>query len=183
MKKVAYNPVQGHPILRGEFPLRSARNYEVDRVSRETAMFDDQEKWPDRAIQSEKDNADINVIVRRFGVGAQMQTPAKLPSYGDYNGVSDFQTAMNIVREAREKFMELPASIRKRFGNDPQAYLEYVSNKDNIDEMVKMGLAVKKPVKEEVKNEPGSTPSGKTKVGKPPKNPEGNSGSEPSGSE
>lgn len=135
--------------------LRSAAQiYDVDKVSRETARMDDEvdmciatgmppDRLGSRTVQSAKDDADINVIVKRFGVTKMMPTSARVPSYGDYTGVNDFQTAMNVIREAEEAFMTLPADTRSRFGNDPQAYLEFCSNPDNIGEMVKMGLANK----------------------------------------
>lgn len=120
-------------------------NYDTNEVSRETAMLDDQVLFPSRTIQSEKDNSDINVIVRRFGVTGQIPGNARVPSYGDYSGVGDFQTAMNVVRQAEEQFMLLPSGVRSRFGNSPQAFLEFASNPENAGDLVKMGLAVARP--------------------------------------
>ena len=34
----------------------------------------------------------------------------------------------------------LPSSLRSRFGNDPAAYLDFVSNEENKPEMAKLGL-------------------------------------------
>lgn len=115
-------------------------SYDVDEVSRETSMVVDPLEIS-RTIQSAKDECDINVIVRRFGITSQMPTSVRLPSYGDYDTVADFQTAMNQVREAEESFMTLPSGIRSRFGNNPQAFLEFVADPSNVPEIVKMGLA------------------------------------------
>lgn len=156
-----------------------AQTYGVDVVSRETGrdVFEDDiaiatgmppDRCGSRTIQSAKDDADINVIVKRFGVTGQLPAGVRMPSYGDYNGVSDFQSAMNVIREAEESFMMMPAEIRSQFGNDPQAFLEYCSDPENIDSLRKMGLAnpapkvdtgiepVIPPVKEKA-NERGST--------------------------
>lgn len=95
-------------------------------------------------VQSEKDNTDINVIVRRFGVTGQVPVSLRTPEYGDFSGVFDFQTAMNVVREAQENFAELPAALRRRFHDNPQEFLEFVNNKDNLDEARKLGIT--KPV-------------------------------------
>lgn len=116
-------------------------SYDAAAVSRETGLDCDVENFPSKTIQSAKDDADINVIVRRFGVTGQMPQQMRLPSYGDYTGVGDFQSAMNVVRAAEEQFMMLPAAVRSRFGNNPQAFLDFVSDPDNFGELRKMGLA------------------------------------------
>lgn len=97
-------------------------------------------------IQSAKEECDINVIVKRFGVTGQVVAPARLPSYGDFDTVMDFQTAMNAVRAGEEAFMQLPAHVRKRFSNDPQAFLEFCADDKNLPELRKMGLAREVPL-------------------------------------
>jgi len=105
-------------------------------------MQDDQEKFPPKTVQSEKDNCDINVILRRFKVTGQMPPGSmRMPTYGDYDAAGDFQSAMNVIREAQEQFAALPSGVRARFGNDPQQFLEFCSKAENVDEMLKMGLA------------------------------------------
>ena len=42
-------------------------------------------------------------------------------NFGDFTGAVDYHEAMNIVAKADQMFMDLPASIRARFGNDPGA--------------------------------------------------------------
>lgn len=120
--------------------LRSgAQNYDVHSVSRETGVVTTGDKR--RTIQSAKDDSDINIIVRRFGITGQMPGISRMPSYGDFRGVADFKSAMNVIRDTEEMFMALPSGLRKKFGNDPQNYLEFVTNPDNIEEMRKLGLA------------------------------------------
>lgn len=120
--------------------LRSGGNFR--HVSCAIAMQDDREKFPDKTVQSEKDNCDINVILRRFRVTGQMPPGStRVPSYGDYDAAGDFQSAMNVIREAQEQFAALPSGVRARFGNDPQMFLEFCSKPENVDEMLKMGLA------------------------------------------
>lgn len=131
--------------------LRSARNYNRDVVSRETGMPDDQEKYPSRTVQSEKDNCDINVIMKRFGVTKQMPAVTRIPEYGDYSGVSDFHSAMTAVRVAEESFMELPASVREEFNNSPQKYLEFCSKPENQERMIELGIATRRPADKIVK--------------------------------
>ena len=102
------------------------------------------------SIQSEKDNCDINLIVKRFGVTGVVPQTLRQPLEGDYSGVYDFRTAMDAVVEARTTFDALPAAIRARFQNDPQLFLEFCSDKENLEEMRKMGLAVPEVVPPEI---------------------------------
>lgn len=98
-----------------------------------------------RSIQSMRDECDINVIVRRFGVTGVATAPVRVPLIGDYSNVGDFRSAMDAVVAAQRSFDELSADVRIRFANDPQLFLEFCSQEKNFDEMRRMGLAVPKP--------------------------------------
>jgi len=123
--------------------LRSARNRREDEMSLYTSVSFFGENAISKTVQSEKDNCDINVILKRFRLGGQLPTSARVPSYENYEGIFDFQSAMNAVRSGEEAFAELPSDIRRKFANSPQAFLEYAANPENIDGLRKMGLAKK----------------------------------------
>lgn len=133
-----------------EIFIRSPFNYDMNKASMESATptgYDEngEPTHPDnvsKVVQSEKDNSDINVIVKRFGIGATMPDPnRKLPEYGDYTGVNDFKSAMDAIKQAQSTFNELPADVRAFFENDPQKFLDFASDPDNIDKLREMGLA------------------------------------------
>lgn len=119
--------------------LRSNWNYD-----RAAATLDSSLSIPadeeDMTIQSFKDECDINIIMERFGQGAQLPNNLVLPQYGDYNTVLDFHTAMQAVREAEETFMQLPARLRERFNHNPQMFLEFCNDDANYEEAQRMGL-------------------------------------------
>lgn len=73
------------------------------------------------------EDADINTIVRRFGVTRSMPSGPEGGVYGDFTGISDYQSALDAVQRAQDGFMALDADVRLRYGNDPGRYLEYVS--------------------------------------------------------
>lgn len=98
--------------------------------------------------QSQKEEADINTLVKRFGVTGLMPQGVAVPQYKDFDDVFDFQSAMNVINEAKHSFMQMPGAIRRRFGDDPQQFLEFCGDKDNLDEMRKMGLALPEVVTE-----------------------------------
>lgn len=108
-----------------------------DELTRSTATVND---LPSLAIQSERDSADINVLVKRFGITGEIPVSQRSMFYGDFSEVTDFQSALNQLRAAQEGFMELPASLRERFNNDPGRLVEFVQDKSNREEAVKLGI-------------------------------------------
>lgn len=105
---------------------------------------------PSLAVQSEKDEADINTIVKRFRVTGELPQSVRAPTFADFTDVFDFQSAQNALIEARESFMAMPADVRKRFNNDPQLFVEFCSDGENVEEMRKLGLVDPVPVVPEV---------------------------------
>lgn len=122
--------------------VRAWGQYDPDEVSDATGL-----RCPDDGVtqQSFKDECDINVIVERFGLTGELPNGIAMPVSGDFSGIVDFQSAMNVVRQAQEAFMELPGEIRARFANDPQRVLEFLNDASNRDEAIKLGI-VAKPV-------------------------------------
>lgn len=118
--------------------LRSAFNYDVDEASRSSALVCPEEE--DRTQQQFADEVNINTIVRRFGLTGEVPNGIAMPMSADFTAATDFHTAMNLVRQAQESFMELPAATRDRFGNDPGAVLAFLENADNREEAIKLGM-------------------------------------------
>lgn len=113
-----------------------------------------------KTVQSGKDDADINVIVRRFKLSGQLPPVNAQPFFGDFSEVEDYHSAMNKIIEARNAFMDLPAETRKRFNNSPQELIDYLNNPElDREEARKLGLlipevAVPEPQKVVVENWP-----------------------------
>lgn len=100
-------------------------------------------------VQSAREDADINIIVKRMTRTGLVPNSARVPTQGDFSEqVTDYHTAMNMVRTANTEFMKLPAKIRSRFQNDPQELITYLSDPLNLEESYKLGLRVKPPVTE-----------------------------------
>nr|QJB18865.1 MAG: internal scaffolding protein [Microvirus sp.] len=95
--------------------------------------------------QQFKEEADINTIVNRFLKTGVLPTPTTFPQYVDFEGVFDYQSAMNLVRAADESFMRMDAKVRARFNNSPQEFLEFFANPENVDEAMRLGLAIPQP--------------------------------------
>lgn len=93
-----------------------------------------------RTVQADARDADINVIMSRYQKTGQLPPLARLPSYGDFDQVSDFRTALELVRQGEHQFMQLPAAVRARFDNDPAAFSEFASDPGNHLELVELGV-------------------------------------------
>lgn len=126
--------------------VRSAFNYDRLAASFSVSTVN---SAPDKTIQSDKSDTDIPTMMRKFASTGVLPNVRTLPPGPQaFEGIFDFQSAMNVIRQANEAFAELPSLIRERFANDPARYLEFVHNPDNAEEMVKLGIAKKIPVPE-----------------------------------
>jgi phage internal scaffolding protein len=95
---------------------------------------------PSRTQQHFRDECDINRILERFNVTGQLPIGSVQPQYGDFSGITDYQSALNAVMAAQDSFLELPAKVRARFDNDPALFVEFASDEANRDEMKALGL-------------------------------------------
>lgn len=137
--------------------FRSGFNSDNDVASVESALECQDESL---AIQSAKDETDINTIVRKFGLTGELPSDIKMPQTGDFTNIPDFHTAMNIIRTTQEEFLRVPAEVRARFNNDPQRFMEFVEDDSNRDEARKMGLLRPDPIVP-----PSGTPDGGAAAG------------------
>lgn len=123
---------------------RQPYNYDMDAASLESGL---ECKDASLAKQSFAEEVDINTIVRRFGLSGELPTDIRMPVNGDFEGLFDFQSAMNMIVSARESFDAMPAHVRSRFDNDPHKFVEFCSKDENFDEAVKLGLVRDESVK------------------------------------
>lgn len=123
--------------------IRSAFNYDMRSAGSSLATVNDE---PSLTVQSQKDETDINVLVRRFGLTGQIMGVPRPPLEGDFSVEAfDFQSSMNLIRSAQESFDAMSAVTRERFANDPARFVSFCSDPENLPEMRKMGLAIPEP--------------------------------------
>ncbi|WNK15029.1 MAG: internal scaffolding protein [Microvirus sp.] len=121
--------------------IRSAFFYDTKKASDETGLLC---KDKSKAIQSQKEEADINTIVKRFGLTGELPQGIRMPQYGDFLHVTDYQSALNAVLLAEESFDQLPWELKKRFNNDPEEFVNFCVDGKNYEEAVKLGLVKEK---------------------------------------
>lgn len=96
--------------------------------------------------QEFKRECDINTIMARAARTGEMPVNRNPGLYGDFSTVGDFQSAQELLKDATDQFNGLPSTVRERFRNNPVEMLAFVSDKNNREEAVKLGLV--KPVAE-----------------------------------
>lgn len=93
-----------------------------------------------RTEQSHRQETNINDIVHRYQKTGVLPPSSRLPVYGDFTGIIDYQSALNAVQAAQEAFLTLPPGMRKEFNNDPGQLLAFLSDESNRDDAIKLGL-------------------------------------------
>lgn len=91
---------------------------------------------------------DINVLLDRYEKTGVLTHYSRVePVYMDLsNGVPDLATALAYLEHAQESFMQLNASARREFDNDPVKFVDFASRPENIERMREWGLAPPLPV-------------------------------------
>jgi len=91
--------------------------------------------------QHEAEKVDINFIVRRFATTGDAPMTRREGLYGDFSGITDYESALRKVTEAREAFMQLPADLRERFQNDPGELLRRLDELERVEESTERVVA------------------------------------------
>lgn len=127
--------------------IRTPFNYDRDAASFRGGLVSDEVT---RTQQQYREECDINTIARNFGITGRLPEGVRMPTFGDFSDVSDYQSALNAARRASQSFMAMPAEVRERFANSPQKFLEFCSDARNRDEAVRLGLVAAPPLSSQV---------------------------------
>lgn len=130
-------------------PIRWREQYDGSEdlytIASGTVCSDDE----DRTVQAGAEDADINVMLRRFHITGEMpEAPPAAPYYGDFSQIGTYQEALAAIEDARESFNALPADVRRRFENDPGELIAFVQDERNRAEAVALGLLQPAPIPE-----------------------------------
>lgn len=117
--------------------LRGAYGYDVDAASQEAGV---DLGGPSPTVQSQKDEADINTIVRRFGITGELPLNLRVPLNIDHCEDLEYRECLEVVNAARASFDSLPADVRSRFANDPAALVDFAQDDANRDQLKLWGL-------------------------------------------
>lgn len=118
---------------------------------------------PSLTKQDAADECDINKIMARYEQTGVMPEGRRMYEYGEAISEFSYQESLNAVIAAEAEFAALPAKLRDRFGNDPEALFRFLDDPKNRDEAVALGLvnpppAPPDPVEVRVVADPPSAP-------------------------
>lgn len=117
--------------------VRSPFKYDSDGVSDDNVLICPEDTMTD---QSQKEDADINTLIRRFGLSGEMPVLQRLPIQADYVASMTYKESLDALKAADAQFMELPADLRARFDHDPGKFVAFCSDEKNRDEIKRLGL-------------------------------------------
>lgn len=117
--------------------------YDAEDVSFDNALHCEGESLTRQEFLEE---SDINTIIDRFGIGENpVEAQQWVTNIDISNAPATYMDVMNQLNAARDQFMSLPAKVRSQFDNDPGRFVDFVSDEKNVDEMIRLGLATKRP--------------------------------------
>lgn len=99
----------------------------------------------DLTDQSDKNSCDINAIMLNYAkTGLLPVTQQKVARYIDNTQIMPLEEAHALIQDAKNLFMELPATIRKLMDNDPTKLETFIKNPENKDILLKYGVLEEK---------------------------------------
>ena len=106
---------------------------------------------------------DINNIVKQYSATGQLKHISARAAQGQYMDLPDdldFQTSLEIVRQAQEAFATLPSATRARFER-PQQFLAFLSDPANQE---RLSSSASLPTGGHLPKEPETDPTAKSGV-------------------
>lgn len=104
---------------------------------------------PSKTDQSFQTECDVNHIVQKYLKTGRINHLARMQGqFADVSEIPDLLEAIKTVTSAQQTFDELPAELRRKFGNSPVNMVEYLQDPSNDIEAVKLGLKEYPPTNE-----------------------------------
>lgn len=98
---------------------------------------------PSVTQQHFKDETMIDNILQKYaetGFLTDPFTPKRPIQFGDFSGVTDFQTAQNAIARATEYFESLPSRVRASFNNSPSDFLQALNDPEQRSKLEELGF-------------------------------------------
>lgn len=105
---------------------------------------------PSMTRQEFAEECDVNALMARYEKTAVWPGPLRTtePVYMDTTIVPNFREALDMLREANEAFMRLPAATRREFDNNAEKFVEFAQDPENRAKLVEWGLTEPEKVPE-----------------------------------
>lgn len=124
--------------MKPRFKWRHQYDDEADKREGDLAATVNDE--PSMTNQQFRDDADLNVLAKRFGLNDIPVGPLDINAFRDTTGDPELRDVLETQRTARDAFMQLPAKLRTRFHNSPKELWDFVTDPENAEEAVRLGF-------------------------------------------
>lgn len=104
------------------------------------------------------DECNIKKMMARATQGIPPMVSSRRPMFGDFSKITDYQSALIQIQNARDAFMELPSQLRKALKNDPAELLRVLDDPDK-SRAIELGL-LEKPASQRPPEAAGKGDSG-----------------------
>lgn len=96
-------------------------------MSMKSSDFSERKYTDGRTKEAFKDQCDINKILKKAAIKGGLSHVQKYPEavYGEFDPSLDLFVARERIAQAERIFADLPAEIRREFGNDAVKFIEY----------------------------------------------------------
>lgn len=121
------------------------------------------------AIQNQRDQVDVNVLMKRYGAAGAIPTANAVQLVGEFDMAMDLQSAIEKVERARDLFSSLPAEVRRVSENSAVRMIELASTPEGLEVLREAGLEMReKPQAAPASLPEVSPPAPETPVAEPP---------------
>ena len=130
------------PAEKRQIPTQEEQKRKYPRVLRKPS-------GPSLTKQYFLKDTNLNSIMEKYqstGVLESTTGTPRQPQFGDFSDVKTYKEGLDSIINAQSAFDDLPAKIRKRFGNNPSNFIEFMDDINNLDEARRLGIvAAEKP--------------------------------------
>lgn len=95
---------------------------------------------PSMTKQEFKNDVNMNSIMKRYRSTGILPVSNAKAVFGDFSKVYDYQTAVQKVMEIDEEFLKLPSHVRERYGNNPDMFMQAISNHQGLQALINEGI-------------------------------------------
>lgn len=101
---------------------------------------------PSLTRQEFAEECDVNTIMERYEHTGVLPAGGEAFYYDFTSLPTSMMESMDVMRNATEAFMTLPAKVRREFENDAASFVDFASDPENLPQMRTWGLAPEAPV-------------------------------------
>lgn len=112
---------------------------QLDYRGKPRSKYQTVNELPSLTVQSERDDADIQVILARFQVEGTARLNESQAMFADITEFTDYADAMRNLRVAEHSFMELPSKVREIFNHDVAEWLDASHDPEKRDALIAAG--------------------------------------------